>query len=319
MKVFIKNFIKKFHVIFDFLLFPFCFLAALIFKIYRILGVSNLSFNTKLLRQLGIFPIRNHYYDPQFIHQNINFNKMKNIKIDLDIANRLIKKFKFSRELKEMKLEKKKSEFGFTLNNSFFARGDFEFLYQFIRLTNPKKIIEIGSGYSSIIAYEAITKNFQNKKDFCKMVCIDPGNINQLKMLKKIKFYNKKIEKVDINIFKELNENDLLIIDTSHIIKPSGDVLKIYNEIFPILAKGVNIMIHDIYLPYEYPEDLINKNVSFWNEQYILETLLISEKYKILLPLYYLMRTNFKDLKKVCPYLKFRSRPCSFYIKKIIS
>jgi predicted O-methyltransferase YrrM len=313
----IKIIIKRFCIIFDLLIFPFCLLAGIIFKIYRNLGVSDLGLTTKLLRWLEIFPIRNHYYEPQFIHDNVNFNKKKNIKINLDNANKLIKKFKFSHELKKMSLEKKKSKFGFLINNGFFGRGDFEFLYQFIRLSNPKKIIEIGSGYSSIIAYEAITKNFETKKKSCKMICIDPGNINQLKILKKIKFYKKKIEEVNINIFKELNKNDLLIIDTTHVIKPSGDVLKIYNEIMPILKKGVNIMIHDIYLPYEYPKDLLNKQVLFWNEQYLLENLLNSKSYKILSPLYYLMKNNYKQLKEVCSYLKFSSRPCSFYIKKI--
>lgn len=313
----IKIIIKKFSISFDLLIFPFCLLAGIIFKIYRNLGVSNLSLTTRLLRWLEIFPIRNHYYEPQFIHDNVNFNKKENIKISLDSANKLIKKFKFSYELEKMNLEKKKSKFGFLINNGFFERGDFEFLYQFIRLSNPKKIIELGSGYSSIIAYEAITKNFETNKNSCKMTCIDPGNINQLKILKKIKFYKKKVEKIDIDIFKELNKNDLLIIDTTHVIKPSGDVLKIYNEIMPSLKKGVNIMIHDIYLPYEYPKDLLNKQVLFWNEQYLLVNLLNSKRYKVLAPLYYLMKNNYKHLKEVCSYLKFSSSPCSFYIKKI--
>jgi predicted O-methyltransferase YrrM len=216
-----------------------------------------------------------------------------------------------------MNLEKKTSNFGFFINNNFFERGDFEILYQFIRLSNPKKIVEIGSGYSSVIAYEAITKNFQIRKNNCQMTCIDPGNINQLKILDKIKILKKKIEEIDINIFKKLNKNDLLIVDTTHMIKPGGDVLKIYNEILPILKKGVNIMIHDIYLPYEYPKDLLDKHVLFWNEQYLLETLLNNKKYKIVFPLYYLMKNNYKKLKKVCTYLKFDSTPCSFYIKKV--
>jgi hypothetical protein len=64
MKIIIKNFIKNFCIIFDLLIFPFCLLAAIIFKIYRNLGVSNLNLTTRLLRGLGIFPIRNHYYEP---------------------------------------------------------------------------------------------------------------------------------------------------------------------------------------------------------------------------------------------------------------
>ena len=75
----IKIIIKKFSIIFDLLIFPFCLLAGIIFKIYRNLGVSNLSLTTRLLRWLEIFPIRNHYYEPQFIHDNVNFNKKENM------------------------------------------------------------------------------------------------------------------------------------------------------------------------------------------------------------------------------------------------
>ena len=80
MKIFIKNFINNFCIIFDLLILPFCLLASIIFKIYRNLGVSNLNLTTRLLRRLGIFPIRNHYYEPQFIHKNVNFNKKKILK-----------------------------------------------------------------------------------------------------------------------------------------------------------------------------------------------------------------------------------------------
>ena len=316
MKNLIKILIKNFSFFFDILIFPFCLLSGIIFKIYRKLGVSNLILTTKLLLKIGIFPIRNHYYEPQFIHDKVNFNKKKKINVDIDTVNKLIRKFKFAHELKEMNLERQESKFGFSINNSFFGRGDFEFLYQFIRQTKPKRIIEIGSGYSSVISYEAITKNFQTEKKNCQMICVDPGNINELKLLKKIKFLNKKIEKININIFKTLNKNDLLIIDSTHIIKPDGDVLKIYSEILPMLKMGVNIMIHDIFLPYEYPKDWLNNHVLFWNEQYLLEMFLNNKKFKILSPLHYLMKNNFKQLKIICPYLKFNSRPSSFYIKK---
>ena len=113
MKIIIKNFIKNFSIIFDLLIFPFCLLASIIFKVYRNLGVSNLNLTTRLIRWLGIFPIRNHYYEPQFIHEKVNFNKKKNIKINLDIANKLIKKFKFSHELEKMNLEKKSQSLDF--------------------------------------------------------------------------------------------------------------------------------------------------------------------------------------------------------------
>jgi hypothetical protein len=317
MKNIIQNFIKKFDIFFDILILPLCAFSGIIFKIYKKIGVANLSLTTKLLKQIGIFPIRNHYYEPQFIHKNVKFKNQKYIKINFNTHYSIFGKLKFNNELKKLNLHNQKSKFGFFINNSFFEAGDFDFLYQFIRYSRPKKIIEIGSGYSSIIAYEAIIKNFQNSKKFCKMTCIDPGNIDQISNLNKIKFINKKIEEIKINIFKSLNSGDLLIIDSTHMIKPDGDVLKIYNEIIPNLKKGVNIMIHDIFIPYEYPQYWLDKHMLFWNEQYLLQAILNSNKYKILAPLYYLKRNKFNQLKKVCPYLKTDSKPSSFYIKII--
>jgi len=317
MKNIIKNFIIKFDIFFDILIFPLCVFSGVIFKIYKKLGVANLSLTTKLLKLIGIFPIRNHYYEPQFIHDNINFNNQKYIKLNFNRNYNIIKKLKYNNELKDFNLNNKKTKFGFFIKNSFFETGDFEFLYQFIRYSKPKKIVEIGCGYSSIIAYEALIKNFEYHNNLFKMTCIDPGNIDQIRNLNKVKFINKKIEKIKIDIFKNLNKSDLLIIDSTHMIKPDGDVLKIYNEILPNLKKGVNVMIHDIFIPYEYPQDWLKKDIIFWNEQYLLQAILLNNKYKILAPLYYLKKNKFRQLKKVCPYLKKDSRPSSFYFKII--
>ena len=112
-------------------------------------------------------------------------------------------------------------------------------------------------------------------------------------------------------------ENDILFIDSSHMIRPQGDVLKIFLEILPKLKKGVIVHVHDIFTPKNYPEKWLIKENKFWNEQYLLQAILNSNKYKILAPLYYLKRNKFNQLKKVCPYLKIDSKPSSFYFKII--
>ena len=170
MKNTIKNFIVKFDIFFDILLFPLCVFSGVIFKIYKKLGVANLSLTTKSLKLIGIFPIRNHYYEPQFIHNNIKFKNQKYIKINFNRNYNIIKKLKYNGELEELNLKSRKSKFGFFINNSFFETGDFDFLYQFIRYSKPKKIIEIGCGYSSIIAYEAIIKNFKYHSNLCSLL-----------------------------------------------------------------------------------------------------------------------------------------------------
>tara|TARA_B100000902_G_C26570016_1_gene556092 strand:- start:100 stop:543 length:444 start_codon:yes stop_codon:yes gene_type:complete len=146
---------------------------------------------------------------------------------------------------------------------------------------------------------------------------VDPGKITLIEDLK-IKRIKKKVENCDISLFKKLKKNDLLLIDSSHIIKPFGDVLKIYHEIIPSINKGVNICVHDIFTPYSYPSDWIIDQNLFWNEQYLLEAFIMNKKnYQIIAPLYFMSKKYFFILKKICPYLKKNSRPSSFYIKKI--
>ena len=68
------------------------------------------------------------------------------------------------------------------------------------------------------------------------------------------------------------------------------------------LKKNVNICIHDIFTPFSYPEDwVVNHNI-FWNEQFLLEAILMDKKkYKTLAPLYFLKKENYKEMKKICP------------------
>ena len=232
------------------------------------------------------------------------------------INKNYLQKFKYAEELIKLRLNERDSKSYFKIDNPFFSRGDADFLYQFIRQTKPKKIIEIGSGFSTLISYEAILRN-KSENYSCNMTCIDPGNINTITNLK-INRIKKKVENCNFSYFKRLKKNDLLIIDSTHIIKPYGDVLKIYQEIIPKLNKGVNICIHDIFIPYSYPSDWVIDHNLFWNEQHLLETMLMdNKKYKIIVPLFFFKKKYFSKLRNICPYLDKNSKPSSFYVKKI--
>ena len=86
---------------------------------------------------------------------------------------------------------------------------------------------------------------------------------------------------MDLNIFKTLQENDILFIDSSHVLKLDSDVLFYFTKIFPLLNKNVLVHIHDIFFPYDYPLDWL-KEGRFWNEQYMLYVFLqYNTKFKI--------------------------------------
>ena len=278
MRKLIKKIIYNFRLLIDLFGVSFFGFSAILMKIYKLIGVKNLKYSTKFIKFIGIFPIRDHYYEPEFKNNFLRskFNKIKkpNLFNTKKFNINYFKKFKFSQELLNLNLERKSNSNSFYMNNSFFSKGDADFLYQFIRLKKPKNIIEIGSGYSTLIMTKAILKN-KKEKNVCSITSIDPGNISVLDNIK-IKRLKKKVEDCNISIFKKLKKNDLLFIDSSHTIKPFGDVLKIYQEIIPSLNKGVNICVHDIFIPYSYPSDWIIDQNLFWNEQYMLEVLLMN-------------------------------------------
>ena len=117
---------------------------------------------------------------------------------------------------------------------------------------------------------------------------------------------------------KDLNKNDILFIDSSHIIRPNGDILKIYLEIIPELRSGVIIHIHDIFTPKNYLKSWLLEDVRLWNEQYILEALLTNNnKIEIIAALNFLKHNYYNNLKKCCPYLSSDKEPASIYLKII--
>ena len=128
----------------------------------------------------------------------------------------------------------------------------------------------------------------QTKKIFnldTKITCIEPYPQEVLKRFDSqgdIKLISSPLENTDKTIFTSLGENDILFIDSTHVGKLGSDVLYYFNNIFPMLSKGVRIHIHDIFLPMEYPECWIREG-RFWNEQYFLYTFLqYNNKFKII-------------------------------------
>lgn len=287
--------------------------------IYRKIGQKNIKLGSVFLKFIGVFPIINHYYEPKFKYLNYKSGNRNLPGIKLNIQRQLsyLKNLKYANELDFMNnspnLENKK----FSINNSFFTAGDAEVYYQIIRHNKPKKIIEIGSGQSTLVAIKALEENFNKNNIKSKLICIEPYENKWLSKLK-IEVIRKEIENINFNHKKfELNKGDILFIDSSHIIKPDGDLTKIYLEIFPKIKRGVIIHIHDIFTPRNYLKKWLLEEVLFWNEQYMLEAILAnSNKYRILLALNFLKNNYFKKLKKVCPFLLTKNEPGSFYIVK---
>ena len=316
-----NSFIRKFTHLLD----PFVFVLLIIsipgFYLFARYGGRKLKFSRQLLKKSGVFPIRDHYYYPLFNDSRLKKSLrepryLPGIDLCQEKQLKLLENLPHSNELKHMKLNEKKTKLEeFDINNGNFEAGDAEFLYQMIRTVKPKKIIEIGSGHSTKIANEALRRNkAENSKTFSH-ICIEPYEMQWLESLN-IKVIRNVVEDHDIEIFDALEANDFLFIDSSHIIRPQGDVLKEYLEIIPRLKSGVIVHVHDIFTPRDYPDDWVREEVLFWNEQYLLECLLSNNhRYEILAALNFLKHSSFENLKKVCPYLERGSEPGSIYFK----
>jgi hypothetical protein len=129
-----------------------------------------------------------------------------------------------------------------------------------------------------------------------------------------------KVETISLEFFKELENDDILFIDSSHIIRPQGDVLFEYLQILPLLNKGVIVQIHDIFSPKDYPESWVSDEVRLWNEQYLLEAFLsCNNEWEIIGALNYLKHNHYDKLLTKSPHLTTEFEPGSFYIQKLIN
>jgi hypothetical protein len=167
-------------------------------------------------------------------------------------------------------------------NNGFLPGLDIIGIYTMLTEFKPKKYIEIGSGNSTKVAFKA--KKEQNLTT--EIISIDPMPRAEIDSLAD-KMIREPFENVDFNIIGELNENDILFIDNSHRILPNSDSLVFYLELLPRLKKGVIVHIHDIYLPYDYPQFMCDR---FYTEQYGLAMYLLANprKYEPILPNYFI-------------------------------
>jgi len=317
----VKILLKKFLQVTDITLLCILFFSAPGFYVFVRFGGRRLKLCREFLKKIGVYPIKDHYYYPLFkdskLHKSLRKPRyLPGIDFVEEKQLNFLKNLTYTDELKLMNLNGKKNDFReFSLKNSSFESGDAEFLYQVIRFLKPKKVIEIGSGHSTKLLNKALKINkFENSKDF-KHVCIEPYENNWLENLD-AEIIRNPIENCDLKIFDDLEENDLLFVDSSHIIRPQGDVLKEYLEIIPSLKKGVIIHIHDIFSPRDYLDQWIREDVLFWNEQYLLECLLSNkERYEILAALNFLKHNNYSKLKNICPYLTKEREPGSIYFK----
>jgi len=295
--------------------------AALILRLTRHFGLSHLRFTRAALTQIGLLPVRNHYYEPFVTGKDLRapLSQERDLPgIDLNESGQLefLAKLHFEAELGNLESHTAGVP-GFQFGNDMFESGDAEYLYQVIRHLKPSTVIEIGSGFSTLIARTALRRNLaESPGAACRHLCIEPYAAPWLESAG-VEVLRQRVEFVNKDLFARLGRNDLVFIDSSHVIRPQGDVVTEYLEILPILRPGVVVHIHDIFTPRDYLEEWVLGKVLLWNEQYLLEAFLSDNKlWTIIGALNFLKHRHFDALRRVCPYMTKDREPGSFYIRK---
>lgn len=169
-----------------------------------------------------------------------------------------------------------------TWNNGFLPGLDIIGIYTLLSHFKPKKYIEVGSGNSTKVAYKAK----QEHQLDTQIISIDPQPRAEIDQLAD-EVIRIPYENIDFDVVDRLEANDILFIDNSHRILPNSDAMVFFMETLPRLKKGVIVHIHDIYLPYDYPQFMCDRAYS---EQYGLAFYLLAnpDKYKTIFPNYFI-------------------------------
>jgi predicted O-methyltransferase YrrM len=176
---------------------------------------------------------------------------------------------------------------------------DAEVLYCMLRRYQPARIVEIGSGFSTLITAEV---NRRHRGCAMEVTCIEPyprqfliDGVEGVSALVK-----KKVQQVMPDFFDRLTENDILFIDSSHVSKAGSDVNYLIFEVLPRLRPGVLVHIHDIFLPDEYPKRWVIEEGRNWNEQYLVRAFLqFNDAFQIVWASYY-MSTRHPEQTAAC-------------------
>ena len=189
-------------------------------------------------------------------------------------------------------------------------------LYSMIRHHKPRKIVEIGSGFSTEITAKACLKNLTEGIE-SEFITIDPWPSSRiLRGLDGLtEVIKDRVENVPIDT---IAESDLLFIDSSHVVKIGGDVNHEILELVPRLKKGSLVHWHDILLPREYWKEWIKNSKMFWSEQYLLHAFMkFNYEFEVQWASMY-MQTNFADsLEKSLPIFRNKhDRITSFWVRR---
>ena len=235
--------------------------------------------------RMGLHLTLNHYYSPvpdtRSLDDELFSKPSAMVGVDMNEAGQVtrLSEFvaRFKHEYDRLPVQPTGIPHEFYLDNPSVPPVDAEILYCMIRQAKPRRMIEIGSGNSTLLAAHAVRRNEAEPGGHrCELVAIEPypGDVLRRGVPGLSRLIAAPAQRVPLAEFEALGADDILFIDSSHVLKIGSDVQREYLEILPRLRPGVLVHIHDIQFPFEYPKNLVLDSRRFWNEQYLLQAFL---------------------------------------------
>ncbi len=163
----------------------------------------------------------------------------------------------------------------FYFKNDFFSYSDAIVLYSMMRYFRPRRIIEVGSGFSSCAMLDVDELFLDGKTEF-HFIEPYPGHLLDRMpeaQVKRMNILKQKFQTVDSAFFDRLEKDDFLFVDSSHVLKAGSDVTDLFFRVLPRLKPGVLIHFHDVIWPFEYFQKWLHAGYA-WNEAYALRAFL---------------------------------------------
>lgn len=274
--------------------------------------------------KMGVHWRSTHYYHPTYTDADLpkDVTGVRELPgLDLHEADQvaLLASFDVQDELATL-TEHADPDLAYTYDNDQYGAGDADSLYAMVRSRKPRRIFEIGSGNSTRVASKAISVTKSEDRTYeCHHVCVEPYEMPWLEKLGP-EIIRQRVENVPLELFDELEPGDILFVDSSHVIRPFGDVLVEFQSIIPRLKPGVLVHVHDIFTPREYPEKWLRDQRRLWNEQYLLEVLLAhSERYRTVLAMNWLANDHRASVNKAFPIMAKRvgAQPGAYWFEVV--
>jgi predicted O-methyltransferase YrrM len=185
-------------------------------------------------------------------------------------------------------------------SNQLYPALDAWILQALLRDLRPRRLIEVGAGYSSLVAARVNRELLDGRMRFTS---IDPHPAPFVRDLVPglSDLRAEEVQDSPLSLFAELDAGDVLFVDTSHTVKTDGEVPWIYNQILPALRPGVVVHLHDVFLPGDYPQDWVLEGRA-WNELYLVRAFLVfNAGFEILFGAQWMMQNHWDALAEAFP------------------